>query len=107
MALFIVLMLSLAFMISACGNQEKSTNAATASTISPENVEKASFTVNGMYCASCPFVVKTAIERVNGVRSVNLKTKGETGTAEVEFDKSKTDLKAIKQSVLDLGYGVR
>ncbi|CAM4043598.1 cation transporter [Paenibacillus alkaliterrae] len=106
MALFSVLMLSFAFMISACGSQEKSINAA-AITISPENIEKASFTVTGMYCASCPFVVKTAIEHVDGVKTVNLKTKGETGTAEVEFDKSNTDLKTIKQSVHDLGYGIQ
>jgi len=105
MALLIALMLSFAFMISACGSQEKSTNAA--SIARPENIEKASFTVTGMYCASCPFVVKSALERVDGVMNVNLKSKGETETAQVEFDKRKTDIKTIKQSVLDLGYGIQ
>ncbi|WP_373230660.1 heavy-metal-associated domain-containing protein [Cohnella sp.] len=105
MTLFFVMILSFALIISACASQEKSANAV--STLITENMEKASFKVTGMYCASCPFVVKTAIQRVDGVKNVNIEGKSVTGTAEVEFDKSKTNIKTIKQSVLDLGYGVQ
>lgn len=104
MALYLILVLSLT-LISACGSQEKSANAA--SITNPENIEKASFEVTGMYCASCPFVVESAIKRVDGVMNVNLKSKGNTGTAQVEFDNSKTDINTIKKSVHDLGYGVQ
>lgn len=70
------------------------------------NAETAEFQVSGMYCASCPFTVKSAVERVKGVQGVNVNSKGNTGTVKVQFDQSKTDLNKIKQSVLDLGYGV-
>jgi copper chaperone CopZ len=103
-SLFIVLSMIL---LSACGNMTESANSASGSEATiAANLESAEFTVTGMYCASCPFVVKSAIDRVKGVQSSNIKEEGSSGTVKVQFDNSKTDLNTIKQTVLDLGYGV-
>jgi|CeladaMinimDraft_18_1061708.scaffolds.fasta_scaffold01784_5 copper chaperone CopZ len=104
-AFLIGFVLSFAFLVSACGNQHPSEGAI--NTVTSEGMNKASFQVTGMYCASCPFVVKSAIQRIGGIKTVELKSKGKTGTVEVEFNTSKTDINTIKQTVLDLGYGVR
>jgi copper chaperone CopZ len=61
-----------------------------------------------MDCSSCPFVVKSALERVEGVKTVEVTiTEGAQGTAKVVFDASKTDVKSLKNTVLELGYGVK
>lgn len=60
-----------------------------------------------MYCASCPFVVESAINKVDGVNNVIIETKGTEGTVTVSYDDVKTDIKIIQESVLDLGYGVK
>ncbi|GGJ79474.1 mercuric ion binding protein [Anoxybacillus voinovskiensis] len=65
-----------------------------------------SFTVANMYCTSCPFVVEHAIKRINGVRSVTVKSTGTEGKVTVFFDDTKTDIETIKKSVLELGYGI-
>jgi copper chaperone CopZ len=103
-SLFIVLSMIL---LSACANNTESANLVSASeTTIAANVESAEFKVTGMYCASCPFVVKSAVNRVKGVQSIEINEKGSSGTVKVKFDNSKTDLNSIKQTVLDLGYGV-
>jgi copper chaperone CopZ len=101
--LFIVL--SVIF-LSACGSKTTSTDVAS-KTATAANVESAQFTVTGMYCASCPYVVKSAIERVDGVYSIEMTEKGDTGIVDVKFDQSKTDITSIKNTVLELGYGVK
>lgn len=67
----------------------------------------ATFTVTELYCASCPFVIQSAMERVGGVKHVTIETKGSTGKVTVSFDQSKTDLQTIEKAVSDLGYGVK
>ncbi|MBU8763709.1 cation transporter [Micrococcus luteus] len=105
MTLFIVGMLTFAIIVSACGSSNERTS--TLTTVKTENIEKASFEVTGLTCASCDFVVESAIKRVDGVQNVHVKSDSSTGTARVEFDKSKTDLKTIQKTVLDLGYGIQ
>lgn len=74
-----------------------------------DTTENATFTVTKMYCSSCSFVVKSSIEHVAGVNNVIVNLDGNDNTKgiiKVTFDKTKTDINKIKQSVLDLGYDV-
>ena len=48
--------------------------------------------IEKMSCAMCPFTVRKAMERVDGVQNV-----------EVDFD-SKTDASAVAQASTDVGY---
>ncbi|WP_312094609.1 cation transporter [Niallia sp.] len=98
--LAIILFLFLLF-LSACSNEKE------IQTITSNNSNSVSFTVTDMYCASCPFVVESAINKVDGVNNVIIETKGTEGTVTVSYDDVKTDIKIIQESVLDLGYGVK
>jgi mercuric ion binding protein len=61
--------------------------------------------VENMTCASCPYIVRTAIASVPGVAKVNVSY--ETGTVVVTFDDAKTTTQAIAQSSIDAGYPAR
>ena len=58
--------------------------------------------VPGMYCASCPFIVKSSISAVDGVLSVE--TILEDRTATVTFDDAITSLEAITTATANVGY---
>jgi copper chaperone CopZ len=89
--------------ITACGNENK-----VETTANGNNTKSVTFTITEMDCSSCPFVVKSSLERVKGVKTVEVTiTEGVQGTAKVVFDASKTDVKTLKNTVLELGYGVK
>lgn len=58
--------------------------------------------VPSMFCASCPFIVQSAISGVDGVQSVE--TSLETRTATVVYDDAVTTLDAITQASTNAGY---
>ncbi len=58
--------------------------------------------VPGMTCASCPFIVESAISGVNGVQAVE--TSLEARTATVTFDNAVTTVDAITSATLSAGY---
>lgn len=58
--------------------------------------------VPGMFCASCPFIVKQAISGVDGIALVE--TSLEERTATVIFDDERTSVDAITQATADVGY---
>ena len=60
------------------------------------------FAVENMYCALCPVTVKTAMERVAGVRSVRVDF--DKKTAAVVFDPSVTTVEAIAAASTKAGY---
>lgn len=60
------------------------------------------FSVAKMTCATCPIAVKTAMQRVPGVRSV--KVDFETKKATVTFDASRTNAAAIAAASTNAGY---
>ena len=60
------------------------------------------FSVPGMYCASCPFIVEAAMTGVDGVRSVTADS--ETRTALVVFDDEVATLQAIGAASAAAGY---
>lgn len=65
-------------------------------------VQRASFAVGNMTCATCPITVKKAMSAVHGVRSVNIDFKSKTAT--VEFDPKATNSAAIAAASTNAGY---
>lgn len=58
--------------------------------------------VPGMYCASCPFIVRSAIGAVEGVTSVTADI--DTRTATVVFDDAVATIAAIAAASASAGY---
>ena len=58
--------------------------------------------VPGMYCASCPYIVKQSLAKVDGVGQVSASF--ETKTASVTYDDQKTDLAALIAATTQAGY---
>lgn len=64
--------------------------------------QTATFSVPGMNCASCPFIVQSAMSAVEGVQSVE--TSLEDRTARVVFDDALTAADAIALASTNAGY---
>ncbi|HGG05777.1 MAG TPA: mercuric transport protein periplasmic component [Aliiroseovarius sp.] len=64
--------------------------------------QKVTFSVPGMYCASCPFIVESAMGSVDGVLSVEADS--ESRTAKVVFDDEITSVESIAQASAEAGY---
>lgn len=58
--------------------------------------------VPGMYCASCPYIVKQSLAKIGGVGQV--KTSLETKTAIVTYDDQKTNVAALTAATANAGY---
>jgi mercuric ion binding protein len=67
--------------------------------------QKVTFVIENMSCALCPVTVKTAMERVSGVKSVQIDFKAKTAT--VTFDPSVTTAEAIAAASTNAGYPAR
>ena len=66
-------------------------------------VEK--FEIKGMTCASCQAHITAAVEKVNGVNSVNVNLI--TNSMVVDFNDDQTDVKRIIKAVQDIGYDAK
>ncbi len=60
------------------------------------------FAIENMTCALCPVTVKTAMQRVDGVQSVEIDFAAKTAT--VVFDPARTTVEAIAAASTDAGY---
>jgi mercuric ion binding protein len=58
--------------------------------------------VEGMYCASCPFIVQQSLTAVPGVEKVEVSFENQTAT--VTFDDAKADAAALVKATTDAGY---
>ncbi|MBT3836068.1 heavy-metal-associated domain-containing protein [Candidatus Woesearchaeota archaeon] len=56
---------------------------------------KQTLKIKGMHCKSCKMLLEDALEDINVKVDVNY----DLGTAEVEFDESKTSLEKIKETI--------
>ncbi len=65
---------------------------------------KEKFSVTGMSCAACSAGIERTLQKMEGVRSVNVSLMGECMTA--EYDENVISRENIIQIVMDLGYGV-
>ena len=61
-----------------------------------------SFAVENMTCPACPFTVKKAMTRVEGVRSVTVDFDAKTATA--VFDRAVTTVQEIATASANVGY---
>ena len=61
-----------------------------------------SFSIENMTCAACPITVKKAMQRVYGVKGVNIDF--ETKTATATFDPTLTNVKEIAAASTGIGY---
>ena len=68
----------------------------------PAHAQVASFAIPNMTCPTCPITVKTAMSKVNGVRSVKVDLNSKTAT--VEFDPTLTNAAAIAAASTNAGY---
>lgn len=59
-------------------------------------------TVDGMTCATCPYIVKRTLAEVPGVSHVEVSF--ETKTAVVTFDDSQADLAALTEATEKVGF---
>lgn len=76
--------------------------AAQSTTIEVATTQSATLAVENMTCALCPVTVKSAMERVHGVRSVEIDYAAKT--AIVVFDPSVTSIEAIAAASTNAGY---
>lgn len=58
--------------------------------------------VQNMYCAACPYTVKSSLQSVPGVKAVSVSF--ENKTAVVIFDDAKTNMKALTAATTNAGY---
>jgi Cu2+-exporting ATPase/Cu+-exporting ATPase len=65
-------------------------------------MEKQTFNVKGMHCASCSAVITDKIKKLDGVKNVNVNIA--TEKAQIEFDASKISLDKMNQEISKLGY---
>ncbi len=79
------------------------TNRADASEVTAQTNEVTrSFAVENMTCPACPFTVKKAMARVDGVKSVTVDFDAKTATA--DFDPSVTTAQEIAAASANVGY---
>ena len=64
--------------------------------------QTATFAIQNMTCATCPITVRTAMERVEGVTSVEIDF--DAKTAAVIFDPSATSAEEIAAASTNAGY---
>ena len=55
-----------------------------------------------MFCATCPYIVKTILERVEGVRRVDVSYRRQT--AVVTYNDDKVDVAALVAATTDAGF---
>lgn len=67
--------------------------------------ETVTFVIDNMTCALCPVTVKSAMESVAGVRSVEIDFEARTAT--VDFDAAATSAEPIAAASTDAGYPAR
>lgn len=56
----------------------------------------------GMWCASCPYIIKRTLARVPGVLDVSVSYDDQV--AIVRFDDDKTDVTALTRATADVGF---
>lgn len=59
-------------------------------------------TVDGMTCASCPYMVKKSLTKVDGVKAVDVSL--QTRLAVVTFDDAKTTIEAMTNATFEAGF---
>jgi len=66
-------------------------------------MKKVKFNIQGMTCSSCQAHVNKAVEKLDGVKSVNVNLL--SNNMVVEYEENKLDNEKIISAVVDAGYG--
>ena len=66
--------------------------------------ESVSLAVSGMKCGGCETIVKTKLNEISGITSVEASSK--ENTVDVEFDTGKTSVDAISTAITEAGFVV-
>lgn len=72
--------------------------------IDKNNIQTAEFKISGMTCLGCEEEVKHEVNKLNGIIKADVSY--ERGTAEIQFDNSKTNLEEITKAINSTGYQV-
>ena len=64
--------------------------------------QRVTLSVPGMTCPACPFTIKTALSRVDGVRDVTVSFDKKEAT--VTFDDAKTSVTGLTKATEDAGF---
>ena len=72
--------------------------------VSQSNIVKYTFTVEGMTCTGCEAHVESEVNKLDGILSVKASYEG--ANTVVEYDKTKTDLAAIRKAINSTGYKI-
>jgi mercuric ion binding protein len=70
--------------------------------LASDNETTATFNVEKMTCATCPIAVRKAMQRVDGVKEVNVNL--ESNTAVVTFDASVATTSDIANASTEVGF---
>lgn len=68
-------------------------------------MQKAKFDIQGMTCSSCSSHVEKAVNKLQGIKNVNVNLLSNNMT--VEYDESKLNNETIIKAVIDAGYGAK
>jgi len=60
--------------------------------------------VTGMTCATCVATIEKGLSKLHGVSRININLA--TEKASIEYDPGKVDIKALMDTISDVGYGV-
>ncbi len=65
-------------------------------------MQKETYKIRGMHCASCAMIIEGAIEKIDGVE--NIAVNNGTENAKISFDEHKTNLQDFNKKLEPLGY---
>lgn len=68
-------------------------------------MQKNKFDIQGMTCSSCSSHVEKAVNKLEGIKNVNVNLLSNNMT--VEYDESKLNNETIIKAVIDAGYGAK
>jgi copper chaperone CopZ len=93
----------------ACQNRHTSVNGSATNSetvkISPENLSEIKFEVSGMSCTDCENTICKSVKELPGIAEI--KASYRDSFAIVKFDKTKTNVQLIKQTIESKGYSVK
>ncbi len=72
--------------------------------VSKSDIQTVNFEVKGMTCASCEQHITHAVNKLEGI--VSVEASSEKASTKVEFDNTKTSIEKIKEAINSTGYKV-
>ncbi len=68
-------------------------------------LQTVTFQVDNMTCSTCPYTVKKALKKVDGVKEITAKYEGHgEGWARVTYNPDMTDVKTLMSATTNAGY---